>query len=231
MDFLFLVLFIGAIVVIPKYISFIRSGYEAAGGTPFWQTLLNKGNYGEYLTFKQLKKLEGYQKVMMNLYIPKKDGLTTEVDLVLIAETGIYVFESKNYSGWIFGDEKNKNWTQSLGKRKKYSFFNPIWQNEGHIRALQTKVGVNDKDLYKSYIVFSERCTLKTINLRSPGVKVVKRNELLQTIRDDINSREKRLTPRMIDHIYSKLQKYVSVDEVIKKVHVYELELKRKNRG
>ncbi|NLK22184.1 MAG: NERD domain-containing protein [Epulopiscium sp.] len=26
----------------------------------------------------------------------------------------MYVFESKNYSGWIFGNEKDKNWTQML---------------------------------------------------------------------------------------------------------------------
>lgn len=39
---------------------------------------------------------------------------TYEIDLIMISETGIYVFESKNYSGWIFGDEKQRYWTQIL---------------------------------------------------------------------------------------------------------------------
>lgn len=43
---------------------------------------------------------------MTNLYLPKEDGSTTEIDLIMLSETGILVFESKNYSGWIFGDEK-----------------------------------------------------------------------------------------------------------------------------
>jgi hypothetical protein len=51
---------------------------------------------------------------MTNLYIPKKDGSTTEIDLIMLSQTGVYVFESKNYSGWIFGDEKSKNWMQTL---------------------------------------------------------------------------------------------------------------------
>jgi hypothetical protein len=63
--------------------------------------------------------------------LSKKDGSTTEIDLIMIDETGIYVFESKNYSGWIFGDEKRKNWVQTLENRQKNYFYNPIWQNGG----------------------------------------------------------------------------------------------------
>jgi hypothetical protein len=67
-------------------------------------TIFNSGNYGEFLTFCCLEKLKGDHKLLTNVYLPKKDGSTTEIDLIMIDETGIYVFESKNYSGWIFGD-------------------------------------------------------------------------------------------------------------------------------
>ena len=57
---------------------------------------------GEYFTYQCIAPLNGYKKFIFNCYLPKADGETTEVDVILLHESGIYVFESKNYSGWIF---------------------------------------------------------------------------------------------------------------------------------
>ena len=103
----------------------------------FWQTAFNKGNYGEFLTYFSLEKMEGNHKLLTNLYVPKEDGSTTEIDLLLIYESGIFVFESKNYSGWTYGNEKYQKWTKIFPNKKKYQFFNPIGQNNGHISALK----------------------------------------------------------------------------------------------
>lgn len=70
----------------------------------------------------------------------------------------IFVVESKNYSGWIFGNEK--------------SFYNPIMQNKTHIKWLKKQVG-NNIPVY-SVIAFSERCKLKDITVESKDVKVIK---------------------------------------------------------
>ncbi|SHI07229.1 nuclease-related domain-containing protein, partial [Clostridium grantii] len=148
------------IIILPKYSRYRGSKYKIASGNSFFKTVFDKGNYGEFLTFSYLEKLGKQNKLMTNIYLPKADGSTTEVDLIMLSETGIYVFESKNYSGWIFGDEKNKNWTQSLQNKQKNKFYNPIWQNKGHISALKDTLGINKEDFYKSYIIFSERCTL-----------------------------------------------------------------------
>lgn len=100
----------------------------------------NIGEYGEFLTLKKIivtcKRFDGYYKILRNIYLQTKNG-TTEVDTILIHETGIYVFESKNYSGWIFGNNKQKEWTQAVDRYTKNRFYNPIWQNEGHISALK----------------------------------------------------------------------------------------------
>ena len=73
--------------------------------------------------YNVLEQLEGQKAIISNCYLPLKDSGTTEVDLILIHESGIYVIESKNYSGWIFGSENHKYWTQSLltrfGKTKR----------------------------------------------------------------------------------------------------------------
>ncbi|KEF35847.1 nuclease-like protein [Schinkia azotoformans MEV2011] len=220
MEVIFSLLLFIFILYAPSYFKFKGSNYKDVSGNTYFKTIFDKGNYGEFLTFVILEKLEGYHKLMANLYLPKKDGTTTEIDLVMLSETGVYVFESKNYSGWIFGDEANKNWTQTLNSRKKCRFFNPIWQNSAHINALKVAIGNGDNKLYKSYIIFSKRCTLKKINVTSNHVKVIKRNQLINTIKNDIMSSENVLTPQEIDQIYAELLKYAHADGVAKQVHV-----------
>lgn len=64
-----------------------------------------KGRYGEMLTAGKLHflRLLGHKgKVLSNVYIPKEDGETSEIDVMFLTEKGIFVIESKNYSGWIF---------------------------------------------------------------------------------------------------------------------------------
>lgn len=78
-------------------------------------TKLSQGRKGEYLIYQQLKDYEAKGgKFLFNCYLPRENNKTTEVDVILISEDGIFAFESKNYSGWIFGNEKSKTWTQTL---------------------------------------------------------------------------------------------------------------------
>lgn len=201
------------------YLKYRNSNYKLVSGNSFFKTIFDKGNYGEFLTFTKLEKLSDQNKLLTNLYIPRDDGTTTEVDLVMISPTGIYVFESKNYSGWIFGDEKNKNWTQTLENGQKNRFYNPIWQNKAHINALKTVLNLND-DAFKSYIIFSERCTLKKINVTSSNVKVIKRDQLIKNVKKDIKALPEIFTSDEVNKIYSSLQKYTNVDEDIKQAHI-----------
>lgn len=97
------------------------------------------GRHGERLTANELNfaRLFGYSgKVLRNVYVPKDNGETSEIDVVFITRKGIFVIESKNYSGWIFGDEKSRYWTAMLPNREKNKFYNPIMQNRSHIKWL-----------------------------------------------------------------------------------------------
>lgn len=218
------------IILLPRYIRYKGSGYKVASGNSFFKTVFDKGNYGEFLTYNKLEKLNGYHKLMTNLYIPKADGSTTEIDLIMISETGIYVFESKNYSGWIFGSENHKNWTQSLPNKQKNKFFNPIWQNKSHISALKEVLGMNNDELFKSYIIFSERCTLKKIKVESNNVKVIKRDHLLKYTKKDLLESAKILHLEQMDTIYENLSQYCLVSESLKQAHINSIKLKNENR-
>ena len=219
---IFLLIFI---ILFFRHIKFKNSNYKNASGNSFFKTMFNRGDYGEYLTYTELEKLKGYHKLMTNIYIHKKDQTTTEIDLIMISKTGIYVFESKNYSGWIFGDEKHKNWTQTLENKSKYKFFNPIWQNSGHINALKSVLEL-EEDIFKSYIIFSKRCTLKKINVTSENVKVLKRNNLMKELRKDILESKKVFDKEQIDSIYNELSQYILVDDEVKKDHIDNIKAK-----
>ncbi|WP_061301142.1 nuclease-related domain-containing protein [Clostridium botulinum] len=138
--------FIGLIILlllIPRIVNYKMkkeynmSDYKNESGNTYKEVFDNKGKYGEYLIFKTLENMNKNYKMLTNIYLPKGNGETTEIDLIYIHETGIYVIESKNYSGWIFGDEKNRYWTQTLKSGKKERFYNPIMQNKTHIKYLQ----------------------------------------------------------------------------------------------
>ena len=218
--FIYLILTAVTILVLPVFLKYSQSDYKNVSGHNFVKTLFNRGNYGEFLTFYQLEKLKGYNKLITNVYIPKENDTTTEIDLMMVSETGIYVFESKNYSGWIFGSENQKEWTQSLPNKVKNKFYNPIWQNRGHISALKSFLEIENDRLLKSYIIFSERCTLKKISVTSENIKVIKRNNLMSTINQDIKTSQKLLSTQEIDRIFSTLKKHSLVDDAIKRKHI-----------
>lgn len=98
-----------------------------------------KGYYGEYMVFKELfsdKSVPGFGKILMNLQIPTPNGKSTEIDLLLIHETGLYVFEVKHYKGTIYGKVNDRTWTQYFRTESNQTFRNPVEQNQYHIAAI-----------------------------------------------------------------------------------------------
>ncbi|WEG16642.1 nuclease-related domain-containing protein [Alkalihalophilus pseudofirmus] len=220
LTFLILVALGALIVVGPTYIRYHSSTYGKASGNTFRETVANQGVYGEFMTYYTLEKIEGSYKLLSNLYIPRKNGTTTEIDLMMIHKTGIYVVESKNYSGWIYGHENQKYWVQTLESKKKNRFYNPIWQNEIHIKALKYALQRDDGDLFNSLIVFSERCTLKEVTCDSLNVAVMKRNKLKSMLANQIKVAPSILTDFEMNKIYYMLKTYANADESVKIAHI-----------
>jgi len=94
-----------------------------------------------------------------NLTLEAPDG-TTQIDHVIISPYGIFVIETKNYKGWIFGDENKKMWTQSI-YRKKFKFQNPLRQNYKHVKAVQSLLNLNMNQII-SVVVFVGNSHFKT---------------------------------------------------------------------
>ncbi len=220
--FLIVVLLVIVIYIIQKK-QYEKTEYYQQTKNSYMSVQFNKGLLGEFYTYKYLKSLAGYKKYLFNLYIPKSNGESTEVDVVLLHESGIYVLESKNYSGWIFGTESQQYWTQTLpvgqGRSQKNQFYNPILQNKGHIKWLQ--IFLDDQTLsFYSYIVFSDRCTLKNITLTSGNHHVVNRYDLLSAIQQNVTKVGIQLSPNKIDNLFQKLYPLTQIDETEKMIHI-----------
>jgi hypothetical protein len=94
-----------------------------------------------------------------NVAISTPNG-TTQIDHVIVSRHGVFVVETKNMDGWIFGDEKSPQWTQSIFG-KKYKFQNPLHQNYRHTKALSEFLGI-DHNKFLSVIMFWGECEFKT---------------------------------------------------------------------
>ena len=149
-----------------EYFWYLPQAYEQI-------TNRNRGAYGELQLVNMLLNA-GFKTtaVYHDLYVPKKNGQTAQIDVVLCTNIGLVVFEVKDYSGWIFGKGTQQNWTQITKYGNcKYRFYNPILQNAGHIQALKQLPLLKNVPMY-SMIVFFGGCILKDVSQFPENVSV-----------------------------------------------------------
>ena len=189
------------------------------------------GTHGEYCTYKALEQcaLPG-TRFLFNVYLKSESGWTTEIDVVMLSPSGIFVIESKDYSGWVFGSESQKNWCQTFpagrGTSEKFTFYNPIMQNRTHIQHLRIIVG-QDCPVY-SIIAFSDQCTLRDIQVDSEDVYVIYRSQIAQTI-SSINSKASMtaLSENDITTLYECMFPLTQVADATKEQHIMHVQEKQ----
>jgi len=122
--------------------------------------------------------------IFHDLYLEKRNGKFSQIDLVAVTEVGILVFEVKHYSGWIFGCGHQLKWTQVLAYGKqKYRFYNPILQNKGHVDELKKHLDQFGALPFYSIVVFYGNCELREIDFIPNQTFVVKSERVLEMIK------------------------------------------------
>lgn len=134
-----------------------------------------KGRVGEEEIAQFLKKLPGKFLLYNNFYLPIDAEKNTEIDLLMVHEKGIFVFESKNYAGVIEGASHDHFWTKSFSATYNQRFYNPIKQNDTHIRALKNIIGPYE---VFNIVVFGREASLKVESMPTPDVYVCKITQL-----------------------------------------------------
>ena len=123
----------------------------------------------------------GSWHLLNNITLQLASGSTTQIDHILISRFGIFVIETKHYSGWIFGEAGSREWTQVVYSQKN-KFQNPLVQNNHHIKVVQDNLDFLDSWQVQGMVVFTGTAEFKTI--KPSGVYS------LQTMIDHLRSRD-----------------------------------------
>lgn len=181
-----------------------------------------KGLIGEDLIADILyESFPGKFQVFRNLYVPYKDA-TTELDIVMVHETGIFVFESKNYRGWIYGSMGDLNWTQMFPNRRTRPFYNPIRQNRNHIKALSQYLDIPSR-FFRSCVVFSDECELRKVPETSALTIITQTSDLEERLRHTISALPSAFHSEEIQAISDRLFPLTQVDSEVKAKHIEDI--------
>lgn len=167
-------------------------------------------NEGEREVAEVLKKIKGYK--LLNDILIKNQDKTTQIDHVLIGKKGIFVIETKDFSGIIKGEEYSKVWTQII---KGYSneFYNPIRQNYGHIKALENLT--KRRNIFISTIVFTNKSKLEEVNTDTSVIQLKDLKKFIKKYPSNIN-----INKEEIECIYNLIKKNNINSNRIRKKHI-----------
>jgi len=118
--------------------------------------------------------------IVLNNVLLKNGNITSQIDHIIISIYGLFIIETKNYTGWIFGDDNSEYWTQ-VNYKFKSRFRNPVKQNWSHVFVLKNILSDLKSIQYYPIVIFAGGAELKKIKSSMPVTYV----ELLhQTIID-----------------------------------------------
>lgn len=200
----------------------IKLAYKHETGKIPFNTNHKEGTSLEYKVFKTLYRYEG--KVLSNLYVDKIDNTDTEIDVVFIHNTGIYVIECKDRRCLkVVGDEQEKQWDCVYSKKFIRKMYNPLKQNLSHIVALKNILrGKCSHDCYTSVVVIN--CgnieSMYNSNFDNYYQQIVIPNKLKQHIDSLIKNKPRIFSDEEIIDIYKYLhESYANASLKVKKAH------------
>lgn len=170
-----------------------------------------KGWFGEKITSAGMWALidkDEYRRID-DVIVPAQDG-TTQIDHIIVSVYGIFVIETKNIKGWIFGSPENDRWVQSIYGKKR-QFQNPLRQNYRHVRCLAEYLKL-DAEYFRAVVFFIGGCTFKT-----PMPSNVLNSGLIPYIKDFKNTC---LSPQQVSDIEAKLMALKNDKSMNKQVHL-----------
>ena len=165
-------------------------------GTAAGRKLLINENRGEALVANMLQRLTRMNVLLNNVTLTTENG-TTQIDHILVTEAGLFVIETKHYTGWILGQPHDDYWTQVI-YRKKSRFRNPLMQNYGHLKTVQSLFKLPES-AFIGVVVFTGDAEIKT----NVGPNVIQLNQLLDFIEE---RREPVLDERQMAYVVGRLE-------------------------
>lgn len=145
--------------------------------TIYIRVFVTAGQVGENAVARRLRRLRPKDYFVINdVLLHRKNDRTTQIDHVVVSPYGIFVIETKNISGYIYGSEYGKKWVRHWKGYQRsghygedtLEFDNPVLQNGAHVKALYEVLQKYNVRLIP-IIAFSPEAVLK-VNVQSVAV-------------------------------------------------------------
>ena len=170
----------------------------------------------------ELKQERPQAKFIQNAYIPKQGNEYTEIDILMIDRTGIYIIEVKNLAGKIVGNWKTDEYLKiEHPNGKTYDLYNPVIQNTNHYKNLKNVSGLESK-LFRSIIVFGDH-TLFDYKSAPIFVRICQIKNLMFNIEKAALLNPVVIEEHQVEQIYSTLSKYLVKTEKKQEDHIQNL--------
>jgi hypothetical protein len=189
-----------------------------------------KGELGEYKIDIQLDQLPKEYKYLSDIMVRNSKAKSgySQIDHVVITPYSIFVIETKNYQGTIYGGKDRKTWSVN----GKFKMMNPFIQNYGHIQALKNFIDKKYHHLFISMVSFTKRCTFKIDELdfrKIASDELIAYDVELSEYIDrkvsvlKLNHKEPLLSENDINSIYNGISEANITDQAIREQHVQAL--------
>ena len=183
------------------------------------------GKVGERRVARKLDWLSK-EYIVLNDILLATQYSTTQIDHIVVSPYGIFVIETKNYKGWIFGHENSEDWKQSLlGKKRWYgwtsqqhAFRNPIRQNQAHTRAVKGILADIGDFRIIPIVTFADKASLR---ITTPNHIVINWSELRSTIK---RFRVPCIPEQQISAIVKKISSANIIDEKARIEHTHSVQ-------
>lgn len=167
----------------------------------------------------ELRQERPNAKFIQNAYIPKQGNEYTEIDILMIDKTGIYIIEVKNLAGKIVG-----NWATDQYLKVEHpngntnNLYNPVIQNTNHYKNLKNVSGLESK-LFKSIIVFGDH-TLFDYKTAPIFARICQIKNLMFNIGKAAMLNPIVIEEHQIEQIYNTLNKYLGKNQEKVEKHI-----------
>ena len=166
------------------------------------------GMAGEFWVKRELKKLSKEYLVINDVMVKTNDNSTHQIDHVVISKYGIFVIETKQYNGYIKGNDYDKRWMIKSGKKKFY-VNNPLHQNYGHVKSLEEILNLSEEKFISLVCISSRaRVSVKSNNV----VRIYELIDKIYSYQEVIINNE--------EEIYESINNLNIIDKKQRKEHV-----------
>lgn len=179
----------------------------------FRMAIMGKGAYAEDKVAQRLAQLPEEYHVFNDVYI-RSGNRSVQIDHVVISRYGVFVIETKNYKGWVYGSANAEHWTQNIYGHK-YRLYNPTRQNASHVGALCNLFHIT-RDKAIPIIVFAGSATVRC----SADCNVIYLNQLRREI--DCH-KSVQFTEEQVIQMVEKLSESLVTDKNRKRDHIHEV--------